>query len=118
MLPGFGLTGIHSSFLFFFIPPSACLETGDYEMRLHIGLFCGAFLLARTAVIPLIVSWHYMHGYCNLFNTSSAASMMPILALWKFSPPCIHTAKGSRSGASAESSIEEPEVNAPAAIMT
>ena len=34
------------------------------------------------------------------------------------SPPCIQEALGSRSGPSAESSIEAPRVNAPAAIIT
>lgn len=33
-------------------------------------------------------------------------------------PPCSHTANGSLSGASAESSMLAPIVNAPAAIMT
>lgn len=47
-----------------------------------------------------------------------AASITPSLPLWKLRLPCIHTAYGSRNGASAESSIDEPRVNAPAAITT
>ncbi len=44
--------------------------------------------------------------------------MTPSLPPWKLSPPCIQTAYGSRNGASAESSMELPKVNAPAAMMT
>ncbi len=51
-------------------------------------------------------------------KTRCAPKRTPIFALWKLSPPWSHTAKGSLKGASAESSIEEPFVNAPAAIMT
>lgn len=73
---------------------------------------------ARNAVIPLIVSLHYIHCKLFLLSTSCAASIIPILPLWKLRPPCIHTAKGSRSGASAEISIDEPDVKAPAAMIT
>lgn len=51
-------------------------------------------------------------------KTRCAPKSTPIFALWKLSPPWSHTAKGSLKGASAESSIEEPLVNAPAAIIT
>ena len=51
-------------------------------------------------------------------RTRCAPKSTPIFALWKLSPPWSHTAKGSLKGASADNSIEEPLVNAPAAIIT
>lgn len=47
-----------------------------------------------------------------------AAKIAPRRPLLKFTPPCIHAANGSRSGASAESSMDEPNVNEPDAMMT
>ena len=54
---------------------------------------------------------------CDYFRILSTASSTPICALWKLSPPCSQSAYGSRSGASAESSIDAPSVNAPAAMI-
>ena len=51
-------------------------------------------------------------------RTRCAPKSTPILALWKLRPPCNQTAKGSRKGASADNSIDEPLVKAPAAIIT
>lgn len=51
-------------------------------------------------------------------RTRCAPKSTPIFALWKLSPPCNQTAKGSRRGASADNSIDEPLVKAPAAIIT
>lgn len=51
-------------------------------------------------------------------RTRCAPKSTPILPLWKLSPPWSHTAKGSLRGASADNSIDEPLVNAPAAIIT
>lgn len=56
--------------------------------------------------------------YFSSLKILLAASITPSLPLWKLRLPCIHTAYGSRNGASAESSIDEPRVNAPAAITT
>lgn len=47
-----------------------------------------------------------------------AANMAPNRPLWKFNPPCIQAAYGSRRGASPDSSMLAPKVKAPAAIMT
>ncbi len=51
-------------------------------------------------------------------RTRCAPKSTPIFALWKLSPPWSQTAKGSLKGASADNSIDEPLVNAPAAIIT
>lgn len=56
--------------------------------------------------------------YFSSLKILLAASITPSLPLWKLRLPCIHTAYGSRNGASAESSIDDPRVNAPAAITT
>ena len=74
---------------------------------------------SRPFPTPAIQFISYVVSYSKCrFSSSSAASNTPTLPVWKFKPPCIHTANGSRSGASPDSSIDEPEVNAPAAIMT
>ena len=48
----------------------------------------------------------------------SAANIIPTFPLWKFKLPWSQTANGSLSGASAESSMEAPKVNDPAAMIT
>ena len=53
----------------------------------------------------------------DYFVIAVAADMIPNLPDSKVRPPCMYTWNGSRSGASAESSIDEPCVNAPAAMI-
>ena len=48
----------------------------------------------------------------------AAAHITPYLADSYVSPPCMNAVYGSRIGPSAESSIDEPPVKAPAAITT
>ena len=74
-------------------------------------------LQKRDFLFAVIIKATRLYYFSSL-KILLAASITPSLPLWKLRLPCIHTAYGSRNGASAESSIDEPRVNAPAAITT
>ena len=104
----------------------ACLCTEEIHKCACYSFYClirelnNVCCLLRNGNASYVCSAFQMHQVHNksLLTISSAASITPTLPEAKLSPPCIHTANGSRSGASAESSIDEPDVNAPADIIT
>ena len=74
--------------------------------------------LIMVAVVQMMWRDVLYHRQFPSFRHSAAASSTPILPVFQVRPPCIQTAYGSRIGPSADSSIDEPRVKAPAAIIT
>ena len=69
-------------------------------------------------VIKKVSGGSIFHASPFTRSTSCAASMTETFAVAKDKPPCKYTAYGSRRGPSADISMEDPRVNAPAAMMT
>ncbi len=99
-----------------------CEFCGGGKLRLrHYPFVCSADISPNRGITPPYGSESNL--YIIFYNKprvsiSCAARSTPNFPLWKFKPPCIQTANGSLRGASPESSMDEPAVNVPAAIMT